>query len=249
MKHFYRPLSRILPLVAVCAMLSAMPAFADAIDANGPTPGCDQRVLTAMQDKANARVAYDVASTEQVIDKPDSILAMTCFNNAAGEAANKLGSMFSGDFTTPLSKIVPDALSAFYDDFKGADGNDTNKVDYTQTALGTSVTNCNYVQDLWTQVKSEGIQPDVPYARYSDLVNNGSMPTGTATAPASTSNFYKDWNTSDGTDNDFGKVGTDIGALPKAATPTTFMADPVNTDNSCAVMTKAGMSPPSPCPF
>ena len=238
----------LLPALALCLALSAGTALADVIDSGGTTPGCDTKVLTAMQDKANARVAYDVASTEQVIDKPDSILAMTCFNNAAGEAALKLGSMFSGDFTAPLAKIVPDSLTAFYDDFDDADGKVTNKVDYTQTTLGTSMTGCNYVQDLWTQVKSEGIQPDVPYYRYSDLVNAGSMPSGTATAPAATTKFYKDWNTSDGTDNDFQKVNTDIGALPKAATPTTFVPDPVNTDDICATMTKAGITVPTPCP-
>ena len=236
------------PALALCLALSAGTAFADAIDAGGTTPGCDSKVLTAMQDKANARVAYDVASTEQVIDKPDSILAMTCFNNSAGEAALKLGSMFSGDFTAPLAKIVPDSLTAFYDDFDGADGKVTNKVDYTQTTLGTSMTGCNYMQDLWTQVKSEGIQPDVPYPRFSDLANTGSMPTGAATAPASTSNFYKDWNASDSTDNDFGKVNADIAALPKAATPTTFVPDPVNTDDVCATMGKAGITVPAPCP-
>ena len=238
-----------LPVIALCLALCSGTALADKIDTpSGTTPGCDSKVLTAMQDKANARVAYDVASTEQVIDKPDSILAMTCFNNSAGEAALKIGSMFSGDFTTPLSKIIPDSLTAFYDDFKGADGNDTNKVDYTQTALGASINGCNYLQDLWTQVKSEPVQPDVPYYRYSDLVNAGSMPTGTATAPAATTNFYKDWNTSDTTDNDFQKVNTDIGNLPKANTPTTFVPDPVNTDDVCTVMQKATITGSATCP-
>ena len=241
----------VLPVFALMLALSVQTAaFADAIDASGgTTPGCDSRVLTAMQDKANARDAYDVAATEQVINKPDSILAMTCFNDAAGEAATKLGPMFSGDYSTPLSKIVPDSLTAFYDDFKDAKGNDTNKVDYTQTALGAAgdIKNCNDLQDLWTEVDSEGIQPDVPYYRYSDLVNAGSQPTGTTTA-ASTSKFGKDWTTSDGTDNDFGKVNTDIGALPKAATPTTFIADPVNTDDFCGAMTKATITPPAACP-
>jgi hypothetical protein len=239
-----------LSAAVLCLALCAGTALADKIDASGgTTPGCDQKVLTAMQDKANARVAYDVASTEQVIDQPDSILALTCFNNAAGEAAVNIGSMFSGDFTTPLSKIIPDSLTSTYDDFKMSDGYISGKVDYTQTTLGGagSINNCNYIQDLWTQVKSEGIQPDVPYYRYSDLVNAGSMPNGTATAPAATSNFAKNWNTSDGTDNDFGKVGTDIGALTKANTPTTF--DPLlNNDDVCTVLNKATILGSATCP-
>jgi hypothetical protein len=239
-----------LPAVAVCLVLCSGVALADPIDAAGKTmPGCEQKVFDAMNHKADARNAYDVASTEQVIDQPDSILALTCFNNAAGEAAVNIGSMFSGDFTTPLSKIVPDSLTSTYDDFKKSDGYISTKVDYTQTALGAAgdITNCNYIQDLWTQVKSEPVQPDVPYYRYSDLVNAGSMPSGTATAPAATSNFYKDWNTSDGTDNDFGKVKTDIGALDKAATPTTF--DPTyNNDDVCKVMNTANIIGTPTCP-
>ncbi len=243
-------LSLALPLFLAALALSSRLALADPIDTpSGTTPGCDSKVLTAMQDKANARVAYDVASTEQVINKPDSILAMTCFNNAAGEAASQLGQMFSGDYTTPLSKIIPDSLTAFYDDFKDAKGNDTGKVDYTSaaTTLGGagSIKNCNDLQDLWTEINSEGIEPDVPYYRYSDLVNSGSPPAGTTAAGPK---FTKDWTTSDGTDNDFGKVNTDIAALPKAATPTTFVADPVNTDDVCQTMTKAGITVPSPCP-
>jgi hypothetical protein len=243
-----------LPAFALCLALTARVALADVIDSGGTTPGCDQKVLTAMQDKANARVAYDVASTEQVTTKPDSILAMTCFNNAAGEAAVDIGSMFSKDFSTPLGNIVPDGLTAFYDDFDGAIGKDTNTIDYTQTALGGagSITSCNYIQDLWTKVKNTGIQPDVPFYRYSDLVNAGSMPNGTSTtgngvAPANTTKFYKDWNTSDGTDNDFAKVGTDIGALPKAATPTTF-DQYANFQDVCTVMKNATITGSATCP-
>jgi hypothetical protein len=242
----------VLPVFAATLALAAQVALADPIGTgatNATVPGCDSKVLQAMGDKANARVAYDVASTEQVVNKPDSILALTCFNNQAGEASSQLGQMFSGDYTTPLSKIIPDSLTAFYDDFQDAPGKDTGTIDYSSaaTTLGASgdIKTCNGLQDLWTKVDSEGIENDVPYYRYSDLVNAGSTPSGLTAAG---SKFTKDWNTSDGTDNDFGKVNTDITNLTKANTPTTFIADPVNTDDVCATMTKASITLPSPCP-
>ena len=70
-------------------VLTAAPVWA------APVKGCNQTVLTAMEAKAQARVAYDVASTEQVLDKPDSVLFMTCFNNSAGNAAANIGTQLA----------------------------------------------------------------------------------------------------------------------------------------------------------
>ncbi|MEZ0224452.1 MAG: hypothetical protein ACAH83_07865 [Alphaproteobacteria bacterium] len=227
------------------ALLVSWGAVAGQIDAaSDTTPGCERKVLDAMSAKANARVAYDVATTEQIVDKPDSILAMTCFNNAAGSAA-LLGQMFGGDFTTPLSKIVPDSLTAFYDDYQLADGYDTGTVDYTQTALGTSISTCDFMQLEWDQLKQEGIQKNIPYPKYSDFVT-GTAPNGVTTVLGG-SNFEKDWNQA-AADNDFGSVSSAITALPIANTPTTILASPVNTDTECDVMVKIGVYG-GPCPM
>lgn len=228
------------------ALLVSWGAAADQIDAaSGTTPGCDRKILNAMSAKANARVAYDVATTEQVVDKPDSILALTCFNNAAGNAALQIGQMFGGDFTTPLSKIVPDSLTAFYDDYKQADGYDTGIVDYTQTALGTGITTCDFIQKEWDQIKQEGIQTNIPYPKLSDYIT-GTQPNGVTTVLGG-SNFDKDWNQSVA-DADFSNVSTAITALPVANTPTTFISSPVNTDDACAAMFKAGVTGSATCP-
>lgn len=233
-------------LTLCCALFISWGAVADQIDAaSGTTPGCDRKVLDAMSAKANARIAYDVASTEQVIDKPDSILALTCFNNAAGNAALKIGQMFGGDFTTPLGKIIPDALTAFYDDYKLADGYETGTVDYTQTALGTGITSCDFIQDEWDSIKQEGIQDNIPYPKHSDYIT-GTQPNGVTTVLGG-SNFDKDWNQAVA-DNDFGSVSTAITNLPIANTPTTFMSSPVNTDTECDAMFKAGITGSAACP-
>ena len=109
--------------------------------------------------------------TEQTIDKPDSQLALNCFNNIAGIAENEGGTLFSGPLnghwsstgiTYPYNKSNPpvwtadtyytddieDSLNGFYDDFVDANGNDGGTVDYTQTTV-TDTPNCTGEQDLW----------------------------------------------------------------------------------------------------
>jgi hypothetical protein len=140
--------------------------------ASGQTiEGCDQKILDAAQAKARALVVHDKAMTEEMIDKPDSQLALTCFNNIAGIAENEGGKLFSGPLnghwwssgvTYPYNKSNPpvwtadtyytddieDSLNAFYDDFVDADGNDAGTVDYTQTTV-TDLPDCTEEQDLW----------------------------------------------------------------------------------------------------
>ncbi|MEZ0224450.1 MAG: hypothetical protein ACAH83_07855 [Alphaproteobacteria bacterium] len=133
--------------------------------------GCDQRVLDAAQAKARSLVIYDWAMAEETIDKPDSQLALTCFNNIAGVAANEGGTIFSGPLTghwwatgvtypydvsnppvwtsdTYYTTDIEDALNGFYDEFTDAMGNDGGTVDYTQTTI-TDTAACSEEQNLW----------------------------------------------------------------------------------------------------
>lgn len=162
-------------LTAGCATAISAAAWAAAPPSPPPSgqaiEGCDQRVLDAAQAKARALVVYDKAATEQTVDKPDSQLALNCFNNVAGIAENEGGALFSGPLnkhywtgsvTYPYSATNPptltadtyysddieDALTGFYDDFADADGNDGGTVDYMQTTI-TDTPNCTEEQDLW----------------------------------------------------------------------------------------------------
>ncbi|MFH1157967.1 MAG: hypothetical protein V1721_03670 [Pseudomonadota bacterium] len=78
--------------------------------------GCNPLVMTAMKAKAQAQVAYDVAVISQLISQPDSVLAMSCFNQAANISAKTGGSIFSGDFTVQLTPIITPALQSWYGD-------------------------------------------------------------------------------------------------------------------------------------
>lgn len=126
--------------------------IATAVMAQPVTPtvaGCDPVVMDAMNAKAQAQVAYDVAVIRELVDAPESVLDLTCFTSAAGVSAVKGGAVFSGDFTTPLKTLM------------GVTGNGTY--------------NCNAMADMWKSVSEEGINKQAPYASFTDLMS-GTMP-------------------------------------------------------------------------
>ena len=82
--------------------------------AQAQVEGCNPLVMDAMIAKAQAQVAYDVAVISQLISQPDSVLAMSCFNQAANISAKQGGSIFSGDFTVQLEPLITPALQSWY---------------------------------------------------------------------------------------------------------------------------------------
>jgi len=215
-------------LAGACIVLSAHHAQAQAVD------GCNPKVLEAMQKKAQAQVVYDVAVTEQIMDKPDSVLAMTCFNQAAGVSAADGGNIFSGDFTTELAPVIENALTNFYDDFGDAAGSDTATVDYAATTLQNTY-DCNEMEDMWTLVEDEGVQTDVPYINFFELIS-GTAPAGGG------DDFMNDWNSPSAT-NVLNQLNT-VMADPFFTTPTI----PTTTAaSSCQALVDFGIIP-GPCP-
>ena len=219
-------------LTALCLMMMAGVAKAQVIE------GCDPAVMTTAQAKAQARVAYDTAVVEETIDKPDSVLALTCFNNLAGwagDGATGGGSIFSGDFMglAGYSTVISDGLQGFFDDFADADGNDSGVVNYGATALSATTT-CTETSDHWTRIKTEGLQTGVPYALLSDL---GGDPAVAPTTPAGGgSNFANNW-TQSGTDALFTDYRTAVTALPPPLIPAF-----APTATSCATLLAAGVA-------
>jgi hypothetical protein len=208
--------------------------------------GCDPVVEKAQQSRAAAKVAYDVAITEEHIQKPDSVMSMTCMNNLAGIAASGAagggGTIFSGDFISAspsgnaggLRATVQDALQTFYTAYADAMGADSGIVDYTQTALVNNPA-CSETQDLWTEVKQGGVEQGVPNATLTDLMN-GTMPLGANT------DFVSDWGVSNGTDNLFTNYRNDVNAQPPPWNPTF-----VQTNSFCQMMMTANI-PGAACP-
>jgi len=136
----------ILPVLAAVCFSGA--AFAQ----NGPnvTAGCSQAVWTALNAKAQAQVAYDVAVTRQMINKPDSVLSLTCFSQAAGVSAANGGVIYSGNFSAQLATIMP------------VEGNTYN---------------CAEIGNLWNTIATSGVSTAAPYATF-DALMNGTAPSG-----------------------------------------------------------------------
>lgn len=215
-------------LSVACIVLPSYAAFA------APIEGCDPKVLAAMQAKAQAQVAYDVAITDQMINKPDSVLATTCFNQSAGVSAKEGGAIFSEDFTADLDPVVSTALENFYDVFEDAVGNDSGVVDYTSAATQLQPTyNCQEMEELWTQVKTEGVVTEVPYITLEALIN------GTAPSDAG-DDMRASWDAAAG-QNVFSELQQAVGDLPVPDVP-----DFSTAKSSCEVLSIAGIS--SACP-
>lgn len=138
MKSSIKCLNKVFFPILLTGFILAMP-----IAAKAQSAGCSPEVWDAMKAKSEAKVAYDVAVTEQIIKKPDSVLAMTCFNKTAGASANRTGKIFSDKNSTDsrlgdaIGLVVPDALKAFYDDFKGTAGTTMNIPGYGNVPLET----------------------------------------------------------------------------------------------------------------
>jgi hypothetical protein len=226
-------------MTALCILALATAAKAQVIE------GCDPNVMAAAQAKAQARVAYDTAVTEETIDKPDSVLAMTCFNNLSGWAAdgtNGGGAIFSGDFRTlpGFSQVIGDGLQGFFDDFVDASGNDSGVVDYAATTP-TASTTCTETQDHWGEIKLQGVQKGVPYPVLSDLggwIDPATLAPGAVTTPAgSGTNFTSNWGVSSGTDNLFSGLNTALGSLTPPLIPAF-----TPTQTSCLTLQAAGVT-------
>lgn len=249
MVHAMRASARNISQLFFLAAFQAFLTFAG-MNASAAPPaaseGCDPLVQKAQEARAEVRVAYDVAVTEEHLEKPDSTMATTCFNDLSGIQASGStslpgggagdGSIFSGDFTNAapsgeaggLRSDIQDSLQTFYTGFMDAEGADSGLVDYTQTAL-TANNNCNETQDLWTQVKQGGVEEGVPNATLTDLLN-GTLPNG------ANKDYTADWNTSSGND----QLNTNY-ATALAAQPPPYMPTIKQTDTFCQAMIDAGI--------
>lgn len=197
-------------------------------------PGCDDDVKEAMEKKSEAKVAVDVAVTEEIVKKPDSVLALTCFNKAAGTIAARGGAIFSGDFTSVLTPTVKDSLEAMYDDFADAEGFDTaGVVNYAATAL-VDDPSCDGIQNLWGQIKNKGVTGGVPYATFGELLS-GTLPAGAG------GNFIKNWSAAL-TNGTFSDLNSALASLPNTPIPNFS-----GSTSSCQVLLTAGVIP-GPCP-
>ena len=176
-----------------------------------------------MQATAQAKTALDVGITEQLIRKPDSVLAMTCFDQAARVSAQRGGSVFSGDFWgAGLGNMVQDSMSSMLNNFAGSilqlNPSYTSLFSGTWASFGSLLSgsfSCNGMRDLWTDVLNQPINTQVPPLLMSNLstyATTGVLPTGVT----ATSELGRNLISSLGV---FTNMNTRITALPRAIIP------------------------------
>lgn len=166
--------------------------------ANAVTAGCNTNVWDAMAERAEAQLLYDVAVLEEIIEQPDSVLMLTCFDDSLGVTAENGGMIFSGTFKSRMNDVVGSATDTFVtNNFTYAEGTDIGGTDYYTTAhfdagaalsgtdsLGTltgfsptpTATGytyaCDHMQEVWDDLMDGGINTDVEYYSFDYLANN-----------------------------------------------------------------------------
>jgi hypothetical protein len=190
--HIFRPSGRLFLLVLAAAGMACFSVSAMAAPPANVVAGCNQDVWNALSAKAEAQVAYDDAVIRQFINKPDSVLTLTCFDQAAGVSAAQGGAIFAGNFTTQLQTIMP--------------------------VNGGGVYNCNQVGLLWNAIATQGVNTGAPYATFNDLLT-GTLPAPGA-GPVG-QDFTDAWN-ADQAAGIFTNLQTAVAQLPVAPQPLNF---------------------------
>jgi hypothetical protein len=232
-------ISRVLLTAAVAGFLAvaSTSAMAQAV------PGCNPVVTEAMAAKAEALVGYDISVVSETLDKPDSVLAMTCFYKSAGLGAEQGGKIFSEDFMQALRPMIEPFLANFLDDFDDASGNDSSiTTAYTGgTTLVGNDSDCDFVTQWWdgtgpggtTGYKNEGVQQGVPFITMEILRGAQTVTGGT--------DFDAKFAAVETLGNVLTNFDTRFTALPMPTTPTGGF---FGQNSICAVMIHAGKTCP-----
>lgn len=186
-------------------------------------PGADKRVVEAMFARAEALQAYDNAVIEEIIRKPDSVLALTCFEQVAGLVAKNGGNIFSGDFTLDLKPLIEQTLQNFYQNFLYGTGGSL-----VPPSVLSAVYNCTEMDKVWQKASIEGINRKAPYIMLDNLL------TGTPPAGAGP-DFLRSWNASK-SQGVFSNFKAKMDALPRPSVP-----DYSAAKSSCDVLKIAGI--------
>ena len=220
----------------LCFLSAAFVLFASGSALAQVAAGCKQEVKDAMDAKAEARVGVGIASNEEIVDKPDSVLAVSCFNQLAGNAASAGGSIFSGDYTTKLAPVVDNALSTMYGQFTGSANENLMGGNLYQAAsqvIGPWA-NCAGVGGIWSAIEGKGVTSGAPFLTFDDIMTAG-------TPGAAGVSFGENWQ-SGNMQTAITNLVNAVNNLPGANIPS-FSTD----TSSCDVLMTAGIIP-GPCP-
>ncbi len=89
-------------------------------------PGCDEKVMKVLKARAKVKTIVDEAAIDEVMTKPDSVLAITCFGKAAKASSKGAGKIFSGNFFNQLKGVLKAGLKTHYKNFTIEEGGDSS---------------------------------------------------------------------------------------------------------------------------
>lgn len=171
--------------------------------------GCDSAFMSKMQQRAWMEAQREVMNNEKAIWKPDSVLALSCFNGQVNdmeisyskdECAGASGACAgSDDVTEEVTDGSTDYLGASYTSNLG--GGNTSIAQKPNASPG----DCDSQDKLWEEAKCANVDPVNSFPSFDDLSS-----TDNRTAPtACTNNPTGEWTTAK---TDMAAVGLNMGA-------------------------------------
>lgn len=171
--------------------------------------GCDSAFMSKMQERAWMEAQREVMNNERAIWKPDSVLALSCFDGQVNDmeisysedecVGGSGGCSGSEDVTDDVTEGSTEYLGASYPSTLGG-GNTTlpQKPD-------ASPADCDSQARLWEEAKCANVHPTDSFPSFENLSS-----TDNRTAPTTcTNNPTGEWNTAR---SDMAAVGLNMGA-------------------------------------
>jgi len=148
--------------ILVVAILSSL-TFIAVKPAHAVVAGCDPNKWNEMQARSSMKRAMDIGSTEEQMDKPESLQILTCAPQAFQVSAQQGGAIFSGDFSTEMNNVIGPTMDELLGNFVGSFFDTFNPLEFPAlqdltTILGGISTlfttggggfTCDRTQDLW----------------------------------------------------------------------------------------------------
>jgi len=151
--------------------------FCNAQNALAIPPGCDKKVFDVGVKQAESKVAYDVASAEQTLESPPSVLAMTCFGKAVSASNEKSSLILSGDFFKSSGNKIKDTFknvtAGHLKNFPPIDGASDDGMNFEgnpEASLGKSTPyKCDGIAKVADKMDNEPLK-EIP--SFEDLTND-----------------------------------------------------------------------------
>lgn len=210
--------------------------FMSSNPAHALVAGCDPNKFAHMQDRSTLQVGNDLGATQEIIKKMDTVIALTCWPEAAQISANEGGAIFSGAFEGELNNVIGDMVNELLGQFVGS---------FLESfgTLGTLIGSwfgwgggftCNHMQDMWDDVVTRGINQAAEFLDVDGMI-------ATALGGGSASTFI---------DDNLGAIAPVAANIQAVITaPPTPIPNFLGANTLCAVQTlnNGGVAPPG-CP-